>query len=367
MSLTDPTPANPKPERSVRHGLIEDWRDGVGILLLLLVAAFMGALIPRYLPGAEENKIDTDLAARVASLEAGLGKEGAREVTALKDRVAKLEKRQRTLETTLSIGATSGAMAGVGAALAAPPGTAVSESKQLADLAARLSALETRIGSAPDDIKAAKGALDALSATIGTVDARLAKLEGSDLLELARRASLATAVANLTRAAQGSSPFKTEFDVVAAMLPGEKRLSDIEPLAAKGLRTTGTLIAIFGNTSDAALDAERVAKADGWWERLWAGFMGLISTRSTGEVKGNSTEARLARAGERMKAGDLAAAVKELRSIRGAAREPLREWLTEADARVKLEATLAEVNTNAIQSLMGPAAGDEPVPQLPEP
>ena len=149
--------------------------------------------------------------------------------------------------------------------------------------------------------------------------------------------------------------------------PVEAWLDAIAPLAAKGLRTTGTLIAIFGNTSDAALDAERVARADGWWERLWAGFMGLISTRSTGEVKGASTEARLARAGERMKAGDLAAAVKELRSISGAAREPLREWLAEADARVKLEATLAEVNTSAIQSLMAPGAGSEPVPQLPEP
>ena len=367
MSLTDPQPTHPKPERAVRHGMIEDWRDGIGILLLLVVAAFMGALIPRYLPGDEENKIDTDVSARIAALEAGLAKDGASEVTALKDRVAKLEKRQRTLETTLSIGATSGAMAGAGAALAVPPGAAPSDTKQLADLAARLSALEARMATAPDDIKTAKASLDTLSATVGTVDTRLAKLEGSDLLELARRASLATAVANLTRAAQGSSPFKTEFDVVAAMLPGDRRLNDIEPLAAKGVRTTGTLIAIFGNTSDAALDAERIGKADGWWERLWAGFMGLISTRSTGEVKGNSTEARLARAGQRMKAGDLAAAVRELRSISGAARGPLREWLTEADARVKLEATLAEVNTNAIQSLMGPAAGNEPVPQLPEP
>ena len=40
MTLTDQT----KPDRRVRHGLIEDWRDGVGILLLLLVAAFLAAL-----------------------------------------------------------------------------------------------------------------------------------------------------------------------------------------------------------------------------------------------------------------------------------------------------------------------------------
>lgn len=357
MSLTDPPPALSKPERRVRHGLIEDWRDGVGILLLLLVAAFMGALIPRYLPGGDESKVEAELSARIAALEAGMAKEDSHAVTALKDRVAKLEKRQASIETAMTVGSASGSLAGLGAVMAAAPD---SSSKQLADVTARLTALEARTATAPDDIKAAKETLD-------KVDARLAKLEGSDLLELARRASLATAVANLTRAAQSSSPFKTEFDVVAAMLPGDKRLDAIAPLAAKGLRTTGTLIAIFGNTSDAALDAERVARADGWWERLWAGFMGLISTRSTGEVKGASTEARLARAGERMKAGDLAAAVKELRSISGAAREPLREWLAEADARVKLEATLAEVNTSAIQSLMVPGAGSEPVPQLPEP
>ena len=369
MSFSDQPPQLPKPERRVRHGLIEDWRDGVGILLLLLVAAFMGALIPRFLPGGDEEKTElaTDLAARVAVLEAGLAKEGAHEVTALKDRVAKIEKRQRSLEAALSIGSTSSASAGAGSVLAPAPGAAASEPKQFSDAAGRVSALEKRLASAAEDIKATKETVDKLSATLAVADGRLTKLEGSDLLELARRASLATAVANLTRAAQGSSPFKAEFDVVAAMLPGDKRLSDIAPLAAKGLRTTGTLTAVFGNASAAAINAERMGKADGMWEQLLAGFSNLISARPTGEIQGNTTEARLSRAEVRLKAGDLPAAVKELGAVRGPAREPLLEWLAEAKARIQLEATLAEVNIQAITSLTGPMPGDEPVPQLPAP
>lgn len=366
MSMPDLRPALPKPDRPARHGLIEDWRDGLWILLLLLVAAFSGALIVRYLPDGDDTASLAEINARVATLEATVAKDRPRQLTALKDRVAKIEAKQKAIETALAAGQLGAGLAAIGPSLL-PGGAAVGATPQLgstpADFAARLAALEK----APADLKDAKEALDKLTASVGAVDTRLAKLENSDLLELARRAALANAIANLSRAAQGSGPFKTEYDVVAAMLPADKRLGDIAPFADKGLATVGTLATMFPNIADAARDAEEAAKGRTWLERIWANFTSLISVRSVGETQGHSTDARLARGEVRLKAGDLAAAVKELSVIGGPARDALATWMAQAKSRVAVEAALADVNTRAIEALTGPADGAEPVPQLPEP
>jgi hypothetical protein len=97
--------------------------------------------------------------------------------------------------------------------------------------------------------------------------------------------------------------------------------------------------------------------------------MSLVSARTVGETDLNTNEGRLARAEVRLAAGDLAAAVKELNAVDGDAREPLKVWLGDAKARLDLEATLADLNTRAIEALASPtsAATADPVPQGPAP
>lgn len=385
------TPGNgaTKPaDRRVRHGLIEDWRDGLGILVLLLVAAFFGALLARFWPEGDESAahLTTDAAARLTTIEARLAQDNGAAFAALKDRVSKLETRLRNVEVAATAGSvasnlaatafgTPGAGPTPGSAIAVPP-TEDAARKLIDDLGTRLAALETKVGTAPDDVKAAQTSIGTLTesltdlgAKIDTFSERLAHIENSDLLEMARRASLASAIANLMRAAQGSAPFKTEYDVVAALSPDDKRLAAIAPLAARGLPTAGTLMTSFGNLAAASLNAERNARSQGMWDQWWTNFTSLISSRKVGETGDNSTEGRLARAEVRLKAGDLAAAVRELNAIEGAAREPLKPWLADASARIRVETVLAGLNTRAIEALSDPTANDssEPVPQLPEP
>ncbi|MCE9522020.1 MAG: hypothetical protein K8S25_06250 [Alphaproteobacteria bacterium] len=381
-------------DRRVRHGLIEDWRDAVGILFLLLVAAFSGALIARYWPGNDEDATHQsgDLNARMASIEDRLSNgKSPPDISALKDRIAKLEARLQNAEVAIAGGTIGANLAATGITPSTGPtlGTALSQlgattsgpdatRKIVDDITARLTALEGKTATTPADVQGAKEAIGTLTASlaefngqIATLGTRLNRIENSDLLSLAHRASLATAVANLTRASQGSSPFKLEYDAVAALLPGDPSLSEIAPVAAGGLPTVGTLIATFGNAGDAAIDAENIAKGDNGWSRLWAHFTSLINSRPVGEVSGDSTENRIARAELRMKSGgDLTAAVKELSAISGAARGPLQAWLAHAKARVKLEATLATLNTRAVAALAGPMSVDDPanpIPQLPTP
>ena len=375
-------PAKTTGDRRARHGLIEDWRDAVGILLLLLVAAIAGASVARLWPASDEDNPDsnTELSGRLASLESKLAHGSGSDATALKDRVAKLEARLSGVEQSFAV--LGGAAPVTGTAAGPAPGLALAPftnplletAKRVDDIGTRLAALETKTATAPDDIKAAKTALDELSGTtttlsgkVDSVSGRLEKLESSDLLTLARRASLATAIANLTRAAQGSSPFKTEYDVVSALMPGETRLQDLQPYATAGLPTVGTLISSFGSSADAAMDAENQSRGNTWWTRMWANFSSLVSWRSTNEQAGGSTESRLARAGIRLKAGDLEATVRELSAIKGAAAKPISPWLAKASARVKVEATLAALNSQAIEAITGPTDSSEPIPQLPTP
>lgn len=387
--ITPATPGNgsTKPaDRRVRHGLIEDWRDGLGILALLLVAAFFGALIARFWPDGEEP-LPADLAQRLTAVETRIANEKGGDFTALKDRVARLETRMRNAEVAMTAGSVAGNLAATafgttpgagltpGSALAAPA-TADAARKVVDELGSRLAALEAKVGTAPDDVKAAQTSLGTLTTSVTDLGARidafserLARIENSDLLEMARRASLASAIANLMRAAQGSAPFKTEFDVVAALAPHDPQVATIAPLAAKGLPTAGTLMTTFGDLADRAMDIERIAQSQDMWSRWWANFTSLISSRRVGETGDNSTEGRLARAEVRLKAGDLGAAVRELSAIQGPAREPLKPWLADAAARIRLEGALAKLNTSAIKALSGPTvtSSSEPVPQGPVP
>lgn len=368
-------------ERKVRHGLIEDWRDALGILLLLFVAAFFGAIISRFWPDMEggTQATGTEVDTRLVTLEGKIARlVQSRETTVLAERAGKLESRIAAMETAfaaLGVPTTSAAEGGQPGASPSPlSGTILETAKRLENVNTRVLDLETKTKGVPEALETARTTLETLGTTTTTistkmddVSARLEKLESSDLLDLARRASLASAIANLTRAAQGSSPFRTEYDVVAALLPGNQTLSDVAPHATTGLPTTGTLISTFGNMASVALDAERKSAGTGGWSQLWTNFTSMVSWRSTAEQEGSSTESRLARAEIRLKAGDLAAAVRELSALKGAARKSLSPWLQKASARIKVETALAQLNASAIEAITGSADDGEPVPQLPPP
>lgn len=373
-------PARPRDERLKRHGLIEDWRDALGILLLLFVAAFLGALLSRFWPEAdvqgEPEYANLDM--RMNALEGKLANIAqSRDMTATKGRIDTLERRLATIEGSF---AALGAAPVQGEAATSASGQPAAQlnllgtAKRVEAMETRLAELEARTKTLPEDMTQARKSLETLATgatglqtRVDDVATRMARLESSDILDLARRASLATAVANLTRAAQGSSPFRTEYDVVARLLPDNRSLQDIARHAATGLPTTGTLIASFGTAAAASLDAERAGKGTDGVGRLWSNVSGLVTWRSTADKAGSSTESRLARAEIRLKAGDLPAAVAEMTAIRGQAAKPLATWLQKAQARVKVEATLARLNAQAIEAITAAPAESPPAPVQPVP
>ena len=386
--------AQAKSGRSARHGMIEDWRDALGILLMLFVAAVSGALIARFWPEPDNaSQAMTDLTERLGALEtrfSAVTSANEPDIAALKTRVGQLETRVKAAEIALggaagSTGVAAHAPASPTDVVAATAGDAAQRiaetAKAIDQMNARLAVLEgqkdalvalgTRVGDVSTKVQAQGdqlSALENLKASFDALDTRLSHIEQSDLMTMARRAALSAAIANLMRATQGSGAFITEYEAVAALAPGDDpALGDVKKYAASGLATVGVLTATFDDAARAALDAERSASGADWLTRLWANMMALVTVRAVGETQGDSTESRLARAELRLKAGDLPAAVAELQPISGAARTALDSWFAQADARVQLDKALAQLNTNAIAALAEPPQSSEPVPQMPIP
>jgi len=364
----------PSPDRRMRHGLIEDWRDALGILLLLFVAASLGAVLSRFWPDSEVDGQPpmAELDTRLSTLEARVANiTQASDVTEATKKIEILEGRLAGLEAQFASVGTSPAPQIEGATPTATPPpalTLLSTARRLDDALARLSDLETRTSNLPSEMDTTSKALETLSATMTGLSTRLddmavrvGKIEDADILELAKQAALAAAIGNLARATQGSAPFKAELDIIVNLLPDDAALRALAPDARKGLPTTGDLMARFGKTAADALTAERKGQQTDSVSKLWTGFSGLVTWRSTSGQSGSATERRLARAETHLRSGDLEAAVRELNGITGAASKQLQPWLRDAQARLKIETVLARLNTQAIEA-MTLAHEPEPMP-----
>ncbi|MBU6155502.1 MAG: hypothetical protein KJS87_01100, partial [Alphaproteobacteria bacterium] len=158
-------PARSRDQRLKRHGLIEDWRDALGILLLLFVAAFLGAVLSRFWPEADvQSEPDfANLDMRLTALEgktANLSQ--ARDVTAARTKLDTLERRLAAIETSFAaIGATPVPTDTTGASAAAS--SLLATARRVEAMETRLTSLETRTRTLPDDMTAARSKIEALA------------------------------------------------------------------------------------------------------------------------------------------------------------------------------------------------------------
>jgi uroporphyrinogen-III synthase len=220
-----------------------------------------------------------------------------------------------------------------------------------------------------------------LEARLGEQDARLAALAGRiEAIDRELRAEIARAAAPpsppgpppapsaapsdpapLAALAEDLQRLRDEFAALRAIPPapppaiaapppaaaGEPpaALRRVEAAAAAAPPDLATLRADFARRAPQALRAaRRGAPADGaWWTALAERAAALVAIRRVGEVPGEDVEALLARAEQRLAAGDLAAALDVLRALPPGAAEAMAPWLAAARARLELDAALADL------------------------
>lgn len=417
-STDNAAPKAPRPRRS-----IFELPDGaLAIFFLLIIAAVSGGLIAIYWPwvlgGAEQSGVDERVAAletRVGQIASGQAPSAAaatfddmrRDMAAMKTRIDADEARLTGLEkaggqtsdsdvSTLkaALDKNTGDIAALAARIGTQktkPATAVPDpqivnhmqatDKALADLKQQLETNHqavtqelAKLGVRADALEKNAPPADllqrldsfALKSGVDALDARVATLEKADVAGLVRRAASVLALADLVRASQTGKSFEPELKALMALMPPSPALGDLGQYAGRDVPTRAELVGRFSAVSDAILVADRKAGAKTWYQRWWAGFVSLVTVRPVGDVKGNSTAARVARAEFHLKHGDLEKAANEIEKLPPGAKSAAANWLHDAKARLAIDEDARQL-TNTIINQLGTAMPAQPVSRASEP
>ena len=312
---------------------------------------------------------------RIAALEDNQ-KADAAKLPELADRVAELEASLKTLAKTAEEGGSVAAAAAIGQQIeeaeerletkiaeALAKGEAVNASAidqiedALAELRAKLGALaEAELGTG--DAGAFQPELAALAERLTKLEAMLSELAGAIDKEAAgaKSAALAIAFANLRAAVSEGRPYAAELDTLGTLTPALGDLGVLPANAEKGIPTLPELARSFAAASDEAL-AAAAPEADGSLvDSLMSSAQSLVKIRRIDDAPaGEGNAAVLARAKAALDKGDLAAAVKEVETLEGAAREALSAWLGQAHARLAAGETLKRLEGALLISMSGEA------------
>lgn len=357
-----------------------------GLVLLMVVAvALVAASAAYFLPRLtnDESSDAIGLHGRVADLEARMrvlpaADAGAAEMRDLTTRLGALEARVRKIEAGAgSTGENSGDAAARIAALERSIGDIEQRLGTLGDQVAALAAAPSQ-PRAPSDPAPDHAAIAQLSADVqmlsttlanldhrlaaleaaapnqdlvGALDRRISELENADPGSAARNAALALAISRLASAADSGRGFRVELEALKLVAPPPFDASPFEPYAANGLATVQALGAWLEGIDGAIRDGADADRGGDWFDRLWRGLAGLIVVKQAGEPLGSEAEDHLLRAERRLEKNDLAAALREIEALGGAARAPAEAWLIDARARLALDAALAQLTAKILTDL----------------
>ncbi len=415
----------PAPAAPARRRIAFEFPEGsLGVFLLLIVAAVSGGLIAAYWPvffssgdlgttqdrlAALETRVGQIAAGRAGAAATGMFDDLRHELGALGQRLDADDARLTALEKS------SGATGNPAAADLAPlqqkmdaASTSLNDitgrlaklesahvgASDLAPINTKLAALDSRVGALEADIARSAQTLNgtvsgietrlkaleanqpppnlaqrldsfALKADQQSIDTRLQTLEAANAGESLHRAAAILALARLAEASAEPGPFTLELGTYAATAPGDPVIAQLQPYAVRGVPTQAMLAARFPQLARASLDAERTGDARTLFARLWANIVGLVSVRRVGDVAGNDTESRLARAQVKLGVNDFAGATAEVRALQGAAARTMAPWLKDAEARLRLDHAVADMSARVIQALAAPPKPTNPAPVTP--
>jgi hypothetical protein len=254
--------------------------------------------------------------------------------------------------------------------IAALEGTVQAAKTGVGDIDVRLKAAGDRSGALKQEITALDGRVKSLESvpapkvitsteSLQPVNAKLADLETriaglvkeqDELRASTGSAALVMAVQNLRRAVADGKPFASELNTLSALAPEPLDMAALDARRESGLPSIARLQRDFGNSAMAAIEASRPASDGSFTSNLLAKARGLVRVRPTGDIPGNTPEAVLARAEQRLGSGDLSAAIHETGQLAGPAAEAMAPWLIEAKARAAADETLARIEAKLMTS-----------------
>lgn len=397
----EPTPAPtpvpslpPTPAPVVRRGLGVGGAFVTGVIAALLVLAATLASLPFWpaqlrerwqgqtaaAPAAPAPAVDRQALRAEATAAADAAVEAARRELA--GRVEDLDKRLRALTTTVAerpAAAPSGAAApdpaiaelrrkveALEARPAAPPAETPATATASAAAEKEIAALSREVTVLRDSLQALDRAMaaqrdqtrDQTKALQDAVAAAVSARSGSEqkALTSARASAVIGVAARLSAGLESGQPFANDLNLLTPLIQGDGKLAEaansLQPFAQSGVASRAALEAAFPAVAKAAL-ADDVAD-DSLGERVMGKIRGLVSLRRVGDVPGDTTEARLARAEAALHAGDLAKAVELVKALPPQTAKATADWLARAEAHLAAARAIDQLAAHAV-SMLGAA------------
>ncbi len=308
----------------------------------------------------------------------------AQEVTAVSDRVGKLEQSVSTLAQapataapTVDLQPLQDRIAKLESGLSDVSQQAQSSASAPAgpDLSADVAALKSandaltqQLNAARDEIKALQTQQSELSGTVGKIAA-----QPSVTPDEQRRTAAVVALGALRGALPLDKPYAASLkaidDLAAADTDLQGKLAPaldpLRPLAAAGAPTLAQLQSSLPTKAIAeAANAEAASGAvgaeSGWSEKLISHLSEAVTVRPVGaDAEGDGPLAHLARGEAKLAGGDLSGAVDEIGALQGKPAEAAATWLTAAKARLAQDAAGATLEQTATALLAPSASGPE--------
>lgn len=336
-------PQAPAPSAAAR----ESRGSSVLALLALLVAlAAAGWLAWREFapnPDASAQRLATleqrvaaferDVATRQSALDQ-LRNDGQRRAAALEDRIGAYEQRLGALERQL---------AGLGESIngvAARINEIAEAQKNDVDPAqlAMLMAENRRLSQE----------LARLQETVGTLDATLGERR-----EQRRGDSLVLALGQLREQLARGVPYAGALATARSLAADDQavlqHLAALESTAPRGVPTRAVLRERFDRAAAEAVRSDRLAGASGWWRPIAERLSSLVNWRRVDAIEGDSAEAILARAEQRLAADDLAGAIAEAEKLQGPAAAAMQAWLADARTRAAADAAIGGLTAHVLR------------------
>ncbi|MBT3305298.1 MAG: hypothetical protein HN377_02335 [Alphaproteobacteria bacterium] len=246
-----------------------------------------------------------------------------------------------------------------------PPSEKRDDVGALKDLAGRLNALEENGGvmktllnrmDRMEETAAAQNEADT-PADASTIDEAQSKAV-PELSENGAAKALLLAVANLRLALASDEPFEAALDALRELAGDNPNINTAVVLLAKnaatGISTLPILQKSFSDIAGKIVQASRVAKKSGWWDRVSNRLSSLVTWRRIdGKGKDASVDAVVASAETQIQDGDLKTAVATLGglSVNPKAMAVAAPWLDAAKARLNAERAAASLHRHAISQM----------------
>ena len=241
---------------------------------------------------------------------------------------------------------------------------AVQDISQLKGETSRLrSAMQSSIGEIKTTLSTMQSRTIApLNKKLGTIEQKLAGLVAREKRQQsdAQKTALAIALANLKRAIDRGEVYQSELGAVRALAPKGIKLDILARHQKDGVPTQAGLERSFRSNAVKALDAESASKDGSVLGQLLSNARTIVRVRRTGDVAGETSEAILARIEQRVKKGDMPGALREAKSLKGAAAKAFQTWQGQLAARLELDGAMRKMETELLAALGGVKIGETP-------